>query len=105
MSSRWIVITLPHKYNKTNKELYKEIIHPIIKKYNGSNAKCVYDTFTESEYKFKSFTDANNCVKELKKIFKKCEPVNEFPNIPRVMVMPDYYEKNGDRVIVLKLGR
>jgi len=99
-NSRWITIVLPGKYSPTHKQLYKQFIHPIIKKYNGKKPRCAYDTFTESEYKFETLEDAKNCVKELKKLFKTFIPVDSFPKKPIVSIMGLQYEKNGDRNIV-----
>ena len=116
---RWVVIVLPLDYNKSHYEdLYSLIVNPIIKKYNGSNHKCVYDGFTESEHKFEDITKATACVKELNTIFKlvsnemrllfESESKNNkkksnFKIGPVASVEPVYYEKNGNRGIV-RLG-
>ena len=102
----WIVITLPGDYKKNNYQaIYNIFIMPIIKKYNGSQHKCVCDGFTESEHKIKTLSDAKKCSKELnslfKKIMKEMSFIFEDSKIkPQANVMPKSYEINGDRTIV-----
>jgi hypothetical protein len=100
--SRWVVITLPEKFNK-HKKLYKDLLHPVIQKYKGILSKCVEDGFTESEYKFKDLATAKECCKILKKILKENVIKTDKSPSPFLLganVMPLSYEKYGARSII-----
>ena len=69
--SRYITITLPDDYYKSNYvDLYTIAINPTIKKYKVTNHKCAYSGFTETEHKFKDENTATQCAKELNILFK-----------------------------------
>ena len=102
ITSRWIVITLPEKFSK-HKDLYKNLLHPVIKKYKGTSYKCVEDGFTESEYKFKDLSTAKECCKILKKVLKENVIKTDKSRSPFLLgatVMSISYEKNGARSII-----
>jgi len=127
LKSRYITITLPDEYDKSNyADLYTIAINPTIKKYKGTNHKCAYSGFTETEHKFKDENTAKKCAKELNILFKIIQ--KETPYLldrtllhsnhssnssnssnhtklklgPIASVMPVYYETNGNRGIVRK---
>ena len=106
--SRWITIVLPGDYKKNNyQSIYAVYINPIILSHKGSEHKCVYDEFTESEHKFKSLLDAKKRSKELNLLFKKLIKKmpflfgkDKFISKPMSYVMAEYYEKYGERTII-----
>lgn len=99
MSTRWIVVTLPGVY-ANNRSLFTESIFPIVRKHNGTSARCVCDGFTEAEFKFASEQKAKACKREIARVLKNVKSEPDEIIKPSVAVMPPTYEKNGDRVIV-----
>lgn len=99
VTPRWVLITLPKKFND-HKDLYKNLLHPVIKKYGGTNYKCAEEDFTQSEYRFKDLATANECCKELKKILKETFAKADKYIFLGASVMPVNYEKNGTMCIV-----
>ena len=101
MAIRWITITLPGDYQKSSyKNMYSNVLLPIIQKYSGSQNKCVTDGFTESEHAFPDLKSAKSAIKELNKILSEMIFDKKAIIKPIVGLMPLNYEKTGARNIV-----
>lgn len=95
---RWVTVALPGTFSDAHRDLFKNHLHPIVRAHHGSRARCVCDTFTESEYRFADLATARAAARAMNRVLRRLPQTGIIK--PGATVMPASYERNGGRVIV-----